>query len=692
MKIGRFSFLVCLLVVINVLPQEAVDFTEGRIRIRIDPESETISGNVLYEFISAEKIDSVSIDARDMEILAVTMNNKKTGYTYDGQQLTAFRKLRPGKTYELQIEYRASPKKAVYFIGWHDQIPENNQVWTQGQGKYSSHWVPSFDNMSEKVRFNLELGMDSNYEVIANGSLTHTQEEGGSKWWKYTMKRPMSSYLLAFAAGPYQSETLYSNSGIPLVNYYYRGENDRLEPTYRHTKQIMDYLEEEIGIPYPWQNYKQVPVRDFLYAGMENTGTTIFSDGYFIDSLAFEDKNYVEVNAHEMAHQWFGNLVTEVASRDHWLHEGFATYYSLLSRKMIYGEDHFYWDLFGSAETLKGTDGQALTDPGASSLTFYEKGAWALIVLRDTIGDQAFRNGIREYLNEYAYSNATVPGFLQVLQKQTSIDLSHFREQWLEDPDFPYDKAREYLERNSSSVKAWYDLRWELTTSREENESIIKRYWENSESAFFKKKVLSQYTRSLSPTFLKQILDSGDPELRKTIAVHTERIAKEIQPEFESLLSDESYVTRENALFKLWIYFPAKRIEYLDLTRDVIGLPNYNMRIMWLFLAILTQDFETEEDRLKYREELFGYTSPIYSFEVRQTAFSVITEVFELPEQNLKDLLNASVHPVWQFRSYARNLLARILKDEKQAERLRQLSEELNEEEKRYLIRQLESK
>ncbi len=688
----RMTFLLFLLAISLVRPQDAVDFTDGSIQIQIDPEAGLISGSVRYKFNSQMKLDSVTIDAREMEILNLSINNKRTEYSYDGNRITAFRRLRPEKTHELEIAYKVSPKKAVYFIGWHDDIPDNNQVWTQGQGKYSSHWVPSFDNMSEKVRFDMEIDMDSTYTVIANGALSGTSLDGGSKRWKFTMKQPMSSYLLAFAAGPYDSETMYSASGIPMTNYYYRGEDGRLEPTYRHTKKIMDFLEEEIGAPYPWQNYKQVPVRDFLYAGMENTGTTIFSDGYFIDSLAFDDKNYVEVNAHEMAHQWFGNLITEVAAKDHWLHEGFATYYSLLARKDIFGEEHFYWHLFDTAKMLKDADGEALTDPGASSLTFYEKGAWALVKLRDTIGDQAFRTGIKDFLEQYAYKNVTVPEFLELLQNHTSVDLSNYAAEWLEEQEFPYNWAKTYLERNSSSVRSWFTLRWELTTSREENEQIINRYWKNSESVYFKKKVLSQYTRTLSSDFLKRTLKAGDPELRKTIAVYSERISPELQEDFESLLEDSSYITRENALFKLWIYFPTNRIDYLNTTRDVIGLPNYNMRIMWLFLAILTQDFETAEKRQVYRRELFGYTSPKYSFEIRQTAFSVITEVFELPEQNLKDLLNASVHHVWQFRSYARGLLSRLLENENQAERLKRISEGLNEEERRYLNKQLESR
>jgi aminopeptidase N len=99
--------------------------------------------------------------------------------------------------------------------------------------------------------------------------------------------------------------------------------------------------------------YKQAPVRDFLYAGMENTSATLFNTRYVVDSTGFEDRSYTNVNAHELAHQWFGNLVTAESGKHHWLQEGFATYYALLAEKEIYGEDHFYSKLYESASQLK---------------------------------------------------------------------------------------------------------------------------------------------------------------------------------------------------------------------------------------------------------------------------------------------------------------------------------------------------
>ena len=688
----RFLLIPLFLLTAISYAQDSIDFTHAKIRIAIFPENGSLEGSVNYKFNTFLRTASVSLDARKMKITEVRVNKKKAEFVYEDDLLTVYRKLKEDKTYDLQITYSAKPKKAIYFIGWQNEKSDNKQVWTQGQGKYSSHWVPSFDNMSEKIEFDLEIAFKKGYEVIANGTLTAKEDVDSLNVWRFNMDKPMSSYLLAFAAGEYVKDSVLSQSGIPLIMYTYRGSEKRLEPTYRHTKEIMDFLESEIGISYPWKNYKQIPAKDFLYAGMENTGTTIFSDNFLIDSLAYEDKNYFDVNAHEMAHQWFGNMVTEVSSKDHWLHEGFATYYALLAGKEILGSDYYHWKLFESAEALKDHKEESLLDPSASSLTFYEKGAWALVMLRHQIGDQAFKNGISRFLETYAFNNATVEDFLQTMQLETSIDLGEFEKTWLRSTVFPIELAREHLKENSASLNAWYELRWELTASSENNEDIIKRYWAQTESVFFRRHVLAKFNKSLSVPYLKELFRSGDKELRKTLAIYMDRVPSELQSEFESLLEDPSYVTRENALFKLWIYFPAKRKEYLEATRGIFGLPNYNMRILWLFLAVLTQDFDTLEMRNKYREELFGYTADEYSFEIRQNAFSIITEVFELPDQNLEDLVNASVHHVWQFRSFARNMLDSILQDEKQAKRLKVIAEKLNEEEQRYLLKQLEVK
>ena len=329
--------------------QDKVNFTKANVSVQINPDAREVIGEVVYDFQVLGKVDSVFLDARNIDFSSIKLNNKKVSFNNNGQTISVYKKFKKRKTYALTLEYKTKPKQTLYFIGWEDPLAGSGQVWTQGQGKYTSHWLPSFDDMTEKVEFDLNITFDKNYEVIANGKLLKINENDRLKTWSFDMGNTMSSYLLAFAIGDYDKQELSSTSGIPIANYYYPKDSLNTEPTYRYTKEIFDFLEKEISVPYPWQDYKQVPVKDFLYAGMENTGATIFSDGYVIDSTAFIDKNYVNVNAHEMAHQWFGNLVTEKDGNHHWLHEGFATYYAYLAEKEIFGDVHFYWKLYDTA-------------------------------------------------------------------------------------------------------------------------------------------------------------------------------------------------------------------------------------------------------------------------------------------------------------------------------------------------------
>jgi aminopeptidase N len=675
--------------------QQGIDFTHAEVFVRPIPKEKQVKGTVTYEFKALQDKDSVFLDARNMSFSTVLLNGKKVRYSNTGKTIVIRKKLKSGHSYKLKLAYEAQPEQAVYFINWDDHLSDNNQIWTQGQGKYTSHWLPGFDDMNEKVEFDLTITFDPEYTIIANGKLTDTHLNDSLKTWSFDMDNPMSSYLLAFVIGNYDSKILTSASGVPVELYYAPEDSLRVEPTYRYTKQIFDFLEKEIGVAYPWQNYKQVPVRDFLYAGMENTGTTLFSDGYVIDSTAFIDKNYVNVNAHELAHQWFGNLVTEKDGNHHWLHEGFATYYAYLAEREVFGDEYFSWKLYESAKALErlSEDGQgeALRNPDASSLTFYEKGAWALHMLRMKVGDSLFKRGIKAYLEKFQYANVTIEDFLEVMERVSGSDLSDFEELWLISADFPFDKARQHLKEFSGSIRDFLELQRELTTSKVANEEIISRYWDRSESDYFKKYVILHYHKSLSPQFLKKVFANGNVLVRKALATSLKDIPSGLEEEFVSLLKDNSYVTIESALYTLWIHNPEERIKYLDTTKEVIGFPDKNVRLLWLLLATLTKDYGDENSRSEYASELMGYTSPENSFEVRQNAFALITEVFTLPDEGLKDLVNASVHHSWQFRQYARDLLGRIMKDEKQKERVVRLSQELNGEELRYIRGKLES-
>ena len=673
--------------------QSSVDFIKVDARITLDTLTRYLRGQARYAIIAQEKVASFYLDAHDMGIEKIRLNGRRVEYDNNGSRITINKKLKPGKSYSLDLSYSVQPSQTVYFVGWGDKLRENNQIWTQGQGKYTSYWLPSLDDMNDKMVFNLEIGFDPKYTVLANGKLGGTREENKLKYWSYTMEHPMSSYLLAFAIGDYDSKSISSSSGIPIENYYYSDSDNRFEPTYRHTKEMFDFLEGEIGVPYPWQNYKQVPVRDFLYAGMENTGLTIYSDDFLIDSLAYADQNYVEVNAHEMVHQWFGNLVTEQDGNHHWLHEGFATYYALLAEKEVLGDEAYYWKLFDKALALKKAAddgmGQALTDPKASSLTFYDKGAWALVLLRDLVGDEAFRSAIVQFLENHAFENATIDDFLTAISENSQMDVSEFRVQWLESTEFRHQEVTNYLNQHSNIIREFLNLQHEVRTSALPNETILRKYWESSESSELKSRSLSAYFRSLPEDFIKEAFETGDTAIRQAIAQSTRSVPPTLKTEYESLLSDPSYLTQEIALYLLWVHFPEDRIKYLDQLKGTPGFSSRNVEQLWLLLAALTTDFESQESRDQYKQQLSNYTSAKYSLRIRERAFGLLTEIQWMSDQNLKDLVQATNHPQYAFRSFARSLLDSYLAQPDELERIRLLIKELKPGERRYIDKKL---
>ncbi|MGB8705616.1 MAG: M1 family metallopeptidase, partial [Gillisia sp.] len=370
-----------------------MDFKKIDAEVSIYPVLKEVEGKVIYSFDILSKTDSIFIDAKNMKFSNLVLNDKKVAFSNDGKKIWIKFPFTPSKNNQLRLNYSAKPSQTMYFINWEvpDSLKVAREVWTQGQGRYTSYWFPSFDDMAEKAIFDLKINFDSRYRVISNGKLLGEEKMNDSLTsWRYSMKEPMSSYLLAIAAGKYDSKDLTTTSGVPLHLYYHPKDSSKVAFTYRFSKKIFDFLQSEIGYPYAWQNYKQVPVQDFLYSGMENTGTTIFSDSFMVDSIAYNDRNFINVNAHELAHQWFGDLVTETSGNDHWLQEGFATYFALLTEKKLFGDDYYYWKLFQSAEQLKEQSdkgkGEAVLSTGSSSLTYYQKGAWALHILREKIG------------------------------------------------------------------------------------------------------------------------------------------------------------------------------------------------------------------------------------------------------------------------------------------------------------------
>ncbi len=663
---------------------EYVDFKTAKAKISFgDLTKKEVRGTITYEFKILKDVDSIFIDANNFQEIEYILNGNITGKYYNGKQLIIKHPFKANSTHSVDIVWKTSPKKAMYFIDWDlvdskhsrsvDSIStmlnaQNKQIWTQGQGKYTSNWLPSIDDMNDKIEFDLSITFDKEYEVIANGKLTDKQTNDSTTTWYYDMQKPMSSYLVALAIGEYDKKVEYSKSGIPLEMYYYPEDSLKIEPTYRYTKQIFDFLEEEIGVLYPWQNYKQVPVKDFLYAGMENTSATIFADSFVTDSIGFVDKNYVNVNAHELAHQWFGDLVTETSGPHHWLQEGFATYYALLAERDIFGDDYYYWQLYEYAQELLAQDeadgSTSLLDPKSSSTTFYKKGAWVLHMLREQVGDESFRKAVENYLKKHQFKNVETDYFIKEVENISGEDLNEFVKVWLDEEKLPIENMYKSLEKNdnTSFLVTIQDTPFLSYRTDDNDEYIPSSLVLQLPNAYYpvKKAILEELIKKSNyPTYkdlLKEAFESNNLKVRQTVAQLLQEIPLELKEDYESLLNDKSYITVETALFNLWSNFPKDQKKYLNKTKAIQGFNDKNVRILWLTLALITEDFEVENKK-QYFDELTDYTSPKYGFEVRQNAFQYLNQIQACNAICKESLNQATKHHNWRFSKFAKTML-----------------------------------
>ena len=666
-----------------------VDFKLVLGKIVINPIEKTVSGDVDYDFDVLKSIDTIKIDAQNMEFSDLKLNGKLINYINNQKELQIIFPFKKGKN-NLTFQYSAKPKQTMYFVS--SIINDNLQIWTQGQGKYTSHWFPSFDDVNEKVVFNLNIVCNNEYQVISNGTLKSKSGLDGLSVWQYQMQKPMSSYLLMLAIGKFEKNSQKSESGIPLEMYLEPKDVAKFEPTYRDSKKIFDFLEKEIGVKFPWGIYKQAPVRDFLYAGMENTSATLFNTRYVVDSTGFEDRSYTNVNAHELAHQWFGNLVTAESSKHHWLQEGFATYYALLAEKEIYGEDYFYSKLYESASQLKyasRTDTIPVLNAKASSLTFYQKGAWALFVLHEEIGDKAFKKAVKNYLKKHAFQNVNTQDFFAEIRKVSDYDLDNFSKVWLESTIFNTQQANSLLLKNKA-IHTLFEVDKLKNKPLSEKKEFLEQTMQSDVYFSVKEAILNQLKNEKwedKKSLFIFALETKNVQLRQAVAAAMNEIPESFRTQYETLLEDKSYQTQELALYNLWNNFPEQRIHYLEKSKTWMGFNDYNLRTLWLTLALSTPNYAF--DRQVFETELIQYSSIDYEANTRQNALEKLLAFNITNDAVLKNLVNATTHHMWQFTKFGRDSIRKLLKNPEMRSSLERIVPNLNEAEEFQLNRLL---
>ena len=416
-----------------------VDFKNLRLDVSFEPVIKKVKGKVTHTFVPLRQtVDSLFLDGPGITCTEALLNGKSVRMEKrnDGWMFYFQPGLKYGQSSELTISYEATPNKGIYFIGWDDPTGKcRKQIWTQGQAEDNRYWIPMYDGLNDKVVSDVTVTFPKPYYVLSNGNRVEKKElPDGQVRWRYVMPKPHATYLIMIGIGEYQVETRKSASGIPMTLLYYPDQADRVETTYRYSVEMFDYFEKEIGFPYPWGTYAQIPVQDFMYGAMENTTATVFGDFFNVDKRGYNDRNYVGVNAHELAHQWFGDLITARSPAHHWLQESFATYYNMLYEREAFGQEYFDWSRRSAALRAFGASKEDLlpiAHSRAGSARFYPKGALVLHMLREMIGREEFNRSILHYLQEHQFQNVDSHDLLNAFAEATGHSLDWFWDQWV---------------------------------------------------------------------------------------------------------------------------------------------------------------------------------------------------------------------------------------------------------------------
>jgi aminopeptidase N len=407
----------------------------------------TISLTPLRDGFSAAEFDAVGI-----AFSSVTQEPAGTALKFraasDKITVDLGQPSKAGETITLRFKHASKPKKGVYFVNERiegGKVVHSAQIWTQGEPDEARHWFPSFDFPSDKATIEQYITANADEAVIGNGELAgEVRNTDGTITSHYRMNVPVPTYLVSFVIGKY-AKVADKYGEIPLGYYVYPGSESIVPAAYRNTKEIMRIFEDLTRVKYPFNKYDQTMVAAFTFGGMENvTATTMADSEIFAASNPLFEAGVTDLVSHELAHSWFGNLVTCRNWAELWLNEGFATFMEAAFREKIYGRRNYMLKIMRDAEIFMADDSvnrkpNALFNQDADNVaglfdrpaTTYNKGGAVLHTLRQEIGDEAFWKAVNIYLERHRLKSVESTDLLAAMEEASGRDLDWFFDQWV---------------------------------------------------------------------------------------------------------------------------------------------------------------------------------------------------------------------------------------------------------------------
>ncbi|MHB8417694.1 MAG: M1 family aminopeptidase [Myxococcales bacterium] len=422
-----------------------------RLELGLDLEAKRFEGRAILALEAvAPGVREAVFDAVELAVARVRVRGAEARFHLEERHLRVELpgEPLPGEPFDVAIDYSATPRFGLFFLGPDAAHPDRpRQVWSQGQDDYSRYWYPCLDAPNQKATSELVVDVPAALTVVSNGRLVGREElPGGRARWHFEHATPHSPYLVSLVAAELESWR-ESVDGVELSYHLPRGRSADGHRAFDRTGDMLRFFADFTGQPYPYPKYSQVCVADFIFGGMENTSATTLTDRTLHDERAHLDFSSEPLVAHELAHQWFGDLLTCRAWSHGWLNEGFATYFEHLWTEHDQGQDELDAELAATADGYFDEAESRYLRPlvearyhSPSDLFdrhLYNKGAWVLHMLRAELGDEGFRAAIRGYVAAHRHGVVETVDLARAVERATGRNLDPFFEQWVFRPGHP---------------------------------------------------------------------------------------------------------------------------------------------------------------------------------------------------------------------------------------------------------------
>lgn len=436
------------------------DITHTRVALSFNWLEKTADGEVWIDAHPyAQAQDTLVLDAKGMSIMAVELVAQGTAtarpYVYENSKLAIAlgRRYLPSEQIQVHVRYKAMPygsgsggsaaitdDRGLYFINTDGKVPgKPRQIWTQGETEANAHWLPTIDKPNERFTVQVELLVPDTMQTLGNGLLVRSEPAGnGLRRDVWKMDKEIQPYAVMLAIGRYA--IVKDAWKDKEVSYYVEPEYERYaRKMFQHTPEMMDFFSAITGVPFPWQKYAQVVVRDYVSGAMENTSASLFGEFMNQDFREMADENNENIVSHELFHQWFGDYVTQESWSNLTVSESFANYGEQLWRNFKYGKESA--DELAYADKQKYLSAHRGKSPALVRFYYsdkedmfdrisYEKGGAVLHYLHGLLGDELFYKAMKIYLTRNALTAVEATHWRLAVEEATGQDWNWFFNQF----------------------------------------------------------------------------------------------------------------------------------------------------------------------------------------------------------------------------------------------------------------------